>query len=63
MKLTGEFKEKADRASNLSEKRHLIEEAGMKLTDDELETVAGGIGAGRLSIEGWHYNKPDGDQD
>ena len=44
MKLIGNLKKRVDKATDISEKRSLIEEAGMKLTDDELNMVAGGEG-------------------
>ena len=42
MKLIGKLKEKVDQAESLEVKKGLIEEAGVALTDDELEKVAGG---------------------
>ena len=42
MKLIGKLKKQVDAAADVSEKRSLIEKAGMKLTDDELEMVSGG---------------------
>ncbi len=42
MRLIGNLKKQVDAAADVSEKRSLIEKAGMKLTDDELEMVAGG---------------------
>jgi len=42
MKLTGELKEKVDAVGTKEEKRAIIAEAGMELSDDELEGVAGG---------------------
>ena len=42
MKLTGILKKQVEKADNKAEKRRLIEKAGMKLTDDELEMVSGG---------------------
>ena len=47
MKLIGNLKKRVDKATDISEKRSLIEEAGLKLTDDELNMVAGG-GEGRI---------------
>ena len=44
MELTGNLKEQVDKATDISEKRRLIEEAGMVLTDDELDKVTGGGG-------------------
>lgn len=42
MKLTGLLKSKVEAASTKEEKKSIIAEAGMELTDDELEGVAGG---------------------
>ena len=42
MKLTGELKEQVEKAETKDEKKSLIENAGMLLNDDELESVAGG---------------------
>ena len=42
MELIGKLKEKVDNAETKEEKKELIEEAGIQLTDDELEKVAGG---------------------
>ena len=42
MKLIGNLKKQVDKATDISEKRSLIENAGMKLTDDELDMVVGG---------------------
>lgn len=41
MNLTGNLKKQADEAADNTEKK-LVEKAGMRLTDDELEMVAGG---------------------
>ena len=43
MKLTGNLKKQVDNTPDFSEKRSLIEKAGMVLSDDELEMVAGGV--------------------
>ena len=43
MELMGNLKDKVSKAQNKEEARDLIEKAGMKLTDDELDKVAGGI--------------------
>ena len=48
MKLTGDLKEKVEKTENKEEAKELIKEAGMELTDDELDEVAGGIGRGLL---------------
>lgn len=42
MKLLGELKEKVEKAETMKEKKEIIEEAGVALTDDELDQVAGG---------------------
>ena len=42
MKLTGNLKKQAEKAETKDEKKSLIENAGMLLSDDELENVAGG---------------------
>ncbi|MCR5649907.1 MAG: hypothetical protein K6F86_01855 [Lachnospiraceae bacterium] len=43
MKLTGDLKKHVEKAGSKEEKKSLIENAGMLLSDDELEKVAGGI--------------------
>ncbi len=42
MKLTGNLKKQVEKAESKQEKKSLIENAGMLLSDDELENVAGG---------------------
>ena len=42
MKLVGELKEKVEMAESLEEVRQVIENAGMELTETELESIAGG---------------------
>ena len=42
MKLTGNLKKQVEKAESKEEKKGLIENAGMLLTDDELEQVSGG---------------------
>jgi len=44
MKLTGKLKDKVDAADTKEEKKAIIAEAGMELTDEELEGVAAGRG-------------------
>ena len=44
MKLTGNLKKQVEQAAGREEARRLIEQAGIELTDDELEMVAGGAG-------------------
>ena len=42
MKLVGKLKEKVDKTKSLEEAKEVIREAGMELTDIEMEQVAGG---------------------
>lgn len=42
MKLIGKLKENVEKAENKEEAKKMIAEAGMKLTDEEMEQVAGG---------------------
>ncbi len=46
MELMGKLKDKVSKAKNREEARGIIENAGMKQTDDELNMVAGGIDYG-----------------
>ena len=60
MKLTGELKKQVEKTDNMDEKKRLIEEAGMELSDEELDQVAGGmlhIQHGE-SLDGGGYNGP-----
>ena len=43
MKLIGELKDKVEKAENQEEAKKIIEKAGMELTEEELDQVAGGI--------------------
>ena len=43
MELFDKSKETADKAECKEEDQQIIEEAGVQLTDDELEKVAGGV--------------------
>ena len=45
MKLVGELKEKVEKAENQEEAKKIIKDAGMELTDEEMDQVAGGGGA------------------
>ena len=49
MELTGRLKDSVMNAKTKDEKKGLIEKAGMKLTDEELDMVSGGgsVGHGR----------------
>ena len=42
MKLTGDLKEKVKKAENREDAKELIKDAGMELTDEEMDQVAGG---------------------
>ncbi len=42
MELIGKLKDKMAQAKDKDEAKKIMENAGMKLTDDELDTVAGG---------------------
>lgn len=42
MELTGELKEKIEKATNAEEAKKILEAAGVELTEDELDQVAGG---------------------
>lgn len=44
MKLTGDLKKQVEQTESKEEARKVIEKAGMELTDDELDMVAGGRG-------------------
>lgn len=50
MKLVGELKDKVEKAENQEEAKKVIEEAGMELTDEEMEQVAGGKNTRRSSL-------------
>lgn len=43
MKLIGDLRDKVEAAETTEEKKDIIAQAGMELTDDELENVAGGV--------------------
>ena len=44
MKLTGKLKEKVEKAETKERAKELIANAGMELTDDEMDQVSGGGG-------------------
>ena len=48
MKLVGDLKEKVEKAENREDAKELIKDAGMELTDEEMDEVAGGFGGGLL---------------
>lgn len=43
MKLSGELKEKVEQTKSAAEAKEVLESAGIELTDNEVEEVAGGI--------------------
>lgn len=44
MELTGKLKEQVEKTENMEDAKKAIEDAGMKLTDEELDQVVGGRG-------------------
>ncbi len=54
MELTGKLKDKMAQAKDKDEAKKIMENAGMKLTDDELDTVAGGMS---YCVHTYHGNK------
>ena len=52
MKLLGFLKDKVDKAETMEAKKDIIAEAGMELTDDELEGVAGGVSYNEETLTG-----------
>ncbi len=42
MKLVGELKSKVEKTENIEDAKKIIEEAGMQLSDEEMDQVAGG---------------------
>ena len=55
MKLTGELKKQVEKTDNRDEKKRLIEEAGMELTDEEMDIVSGGSHDLRLNSKNHNY--------
>ena len=51
MKLTGLLKNKVEEAQTKEEKKAIIAEAGMELTDEKLNGVAGGFVMGQTSAD------------
>jgi hypothetical protein len=49
MKLIGKLKEDVEKAEKKEEAKKIIEKAGMELTDEEMDQVAGGGTMGDLS--------------
>ncbi len=59
MKLTGDLEKKVNAAADPAEAKRLIEQAGMLLTDDELNQVAGGSLSGSCPKGGTHEYTDD----
>ena len=57
MKLTGDLKNQVEKAESKNEKKKLIEEAGMELTDEEMDQVAGG--APRPTLDWTDTSQPE----
>ncbi len=54
MELTGKLKEQVEQAKTKEEAKDLIAQAGMELTDEELDSVAGGLTANQARDQkGW----------
>ena len=51
MKLTWKLKEQVEKAESKDEKKSLIENAGMLLTDEEMDQVAGGDIQGNIQTQ------------
>ena len=51
MKLTGKLKEEVEKAETKEEKKSLIKDAEMELTDEELDMVAGGGCATKVTVK------------
>ena len=54
MQLTGELKEKVEKTETKEEARKVIEDAGMLLSDEELEQVSGGFYSAPDEVEAWN---------
>ncbi len=52
-KLTGNLKKQVENEDTREGRKSLIEKAGMKLTDDELDKVAGGVAGGPPCKRRW----------
>ena len=52
MKLIGNLKKQVEETKNKEEAKEVIEKAGMKLTDEELDQVTGGWGKINVSPTG-----------
>ena len=52
MKLIGELKEKVEKSEDQEEVKKIIKDAGMELTDEEMNSVAGGLIFDKMNKEG-----------
>ena len=59
MKLTGELKEKVANAESAEQAKELIAEAGVELTDEEVEEIAGGTFYPRCLLDHSTLKAPD----
>ena len=50
MQLTGELKEKVEKAESTEEAKKILKEAGVELNDSEMDTVVGGVTNIRLTV-------------
>jgi hypothetical protein len=48
MNLVGDLKEKVEKAESKEEAKQLIQDAGVELTEEEMEQVAGGYNPGHV---------------
>lgn len=53
MELTKELKEKLEKAESKDEAKKILEEAGLELTEEELDSVVGGEADPGVGV--WHY--------
>ena len=56
MKLIGELKDKVEKAENQEEAKKIIKDAGMELTDEEMDQVAGGSARGPVPPSRTYYS-------
>ncbi len=57
MKLIGELKKQVESTNTKEEAKDVIENAGMELTDDELEQVAGGYFLYNCTLKGHRFGR------
>ena len=55
MKLIEELKEKVEKAKSLTEVKQLIGNAGIELTDENMEAITGGFDGIKFTSEGIHF--------